>query len=97
MTQQPAAHFGSALFQLQSCLQDPQNSGQCPNHKPRWDECIIWVSFGPEELGPADVRWVVGGWLVPLAPFLLFSLFRTLLALFLISVVSCSRSSLVSG
>nr|AAX26550.1 unknown [Schistosoma japonicum] len=28
---------------------------------------------------------------------MLFSLFRTLLALFLISVVSCSRSSLVFG
>ena len=37
--------------------------------------------------------WGAGCSLSPL----LFSLFRTLLALFLISVVSCSRSSLVSG
>lgn len=51
-----------------------------------------------------DKKWALGSciWLwwrlaYSCVPFLLFSLFRTLLALFLISVVSCSRSSLVSG
>lgn len=72
---------------------DPSPSGTFPTHQTPWSQCPQHTPPFPRGEGdPQD--WVTRRWGHGHS---LFSLLRTLLAIFLISAVSCSRSSLVSA
>ena len=93
----PPTNSNSRLTQSDTVLgYHPSCQRQSPDHEQRRharrhprEEALCSRRGGPQTWD----GWGAGCSLSPL----LFSLFRTLLSLFLISVVSCSRSSLVSG
>lgn len=73
---------------------DPSPSGTFPTHQTPRSQCPQHTLPFPRGRGGDPRGWVARRWGRGHS---LFSLLRTLLAIFLISAVSCSRSSLVSA